>query len=95
MKMAKNEPVFKVKIGNLSGSIFLNEVNKNGQTFEYPSVNFQKSFVKKDGDPKNKDDWMNPSISFSNASELDKAILVLTRIKEAIYDKNYTENQDS
>lgn len=84
-------PVWSAKLGSFSSAIFLNEREVNGTKVMIPSVKFTKSYVKKDGDPKNKDDWVNDSQNHNNAGEIDKAITLLQRTKEALYDKDFSE----
>lgn len=84
--MAKEKPIYDIKIGAFQGSIFLNEVEKDGQIIKVPSANLQKSWTK-DGRK-----WEDARISFFNALEIDKAIEVLKATKMALYTKIGQDN---
>lgn len=90
----KKKPKFSKKIGNITGSIFVNKVTTDKGSFDMPSIVLQKSYVISGGDPNNTNDWRNPSITLSNVSEIDKAILVLQDIKRIVHEKGYQKTED-
>jgi len=77
----KNKPVFKVRAGNISASIFKNKIKgKDGKSdFEMDSISLQKSFTKDEGKT-----WENQSISMRK-SDIMKLFVVANKLAEYMY----------
>lgn len=76
-----NNPIFKIRAGSISASIFKNSFKgKDGKgDFEVETISLQKSFTKDDGKT-----WENQSISLRKA-DLMKLSVVLNKISEQLY----------
>jgi hypothetical protein len=72
--MTKPEKVFRA--GNCSASVFINEIEKDEQTYKIPKVSLEISYKDKEGE------WQ--STNRLDQHELPKAILVLSKSYEWI-----------
>lgn len=74
----KNKPIFKIKAGNISASVFSNHFKgSNGKPdFDMESISIQKSYTKDEGKT-----WENQSISIRKA-DIIKLKIVLDKIAE-------------
>ena len=70
-----NKPILKVKSGNVSASVFVNNVKKGDDEFEFYNVNLQKSYK-----PKGSEEWEHQSISLQLDREVMKAIMCLQTV---------------
>lgn len=80
----KTEVYFTAKAGKFKTTVFMNEREGKSGTFEAYNTQLQKSWLKQGGDPKNRDDWQNQSISLFNAAEIEQAIIVLEEAKRKL-----------
>lgn len=83
-KQGKTEVYFSAKAGKFKVTVFKNERTGKSGTFDAYNTQLQKSWLKQDGDPKNKDDWQNQNISLFNAAEIEQAIIVLEEAKKKL-----------
>lgn len=77
----KNKPIYKVRSGNISASIFKNTIKgKDGKNdFEVESVSLQKSYTKDEGKT-----WENQSISIRK-TDIMKLKVVIDKIAEQLF----------
>ena len=85
MSQEKSKPVKDFRVGTISGAIFRNEVQRDGNTVIRYSVKIQKQFRKKD-----EKQWQNTDYYFPE--DLPKLQLVTAKCFEYI---SLTESKDS
>lgn len=61
------EPVKKIKFGGIAISVFEKQTEKYGTQ---QSFALGKSYLKKDGNPKNKEDWVNQTVYLNNTTDV-------------------------
>lgn len=74
----KNEPEYKYKIGQIEGTVWINEKEgKNGKYKQYTTT-ITKTYLTKDGDPKNPKDWK--TTNTYNTDELPVLNIITTNL---------------
>lgn len=76
--MTSNEPLISLRKGSMSVAVFDGQYGKN--------VVLQKSYLKKGGDPKNKDDWKRNQINLF-VSEIPNVKAVVDELAEKMADE--------
>jgi len=83
---ANMNPEKKFRAGTVSATVWMHEATKEGKTFQYPTVSFDKRYKDKEGN------WK--STSTLHISEIPKAIMVLGKAYEHLaLQGNLQENQ--
>ncbi|MBW3012409.1 hypothetical protein KY311_04440 [Candidatus Woesearchaeota archaeon] len=79
------KPEQKFRVGNVTATIWCNEVKKDGETKEIKHVSFEKSYKDKDGE------WKNTSSL--NIADLPKAMVVLGKAYEYLVLRDLKEEE--
>lgn len=74
-----SKPIFKVRSGNISASIFKNSVEKDKKKFEFFTIALQRSYKKEDSP-----DWINEHINLRK-NDLHKLLIVLDKVSDELF----------
>lgn len=85
MNEEKKKPEKNVRAGNVTATVWKNEVTKNDKTFDVLSVKLQKSYPKEKNDDGTVKTWENMNVSLSG-EEVTKAIEVLKEARLKLID---------
>jgi|WetSurMetagenome_2_1015567.scaffolds.fasta_scaffold58973_4 hypothetical protein len=88
----KNKPIFKVRCGGISASVFSNKIKgKDGKDFEVQTISIQKSYLDKE------EKWQNMTIGIRK-NDVAKLLVALNKVNDFVFlstkDKEEADESD-
>lgn len=86
MSETKNKPEQNFRVGNMTASVWKNEVTKDNKTMAFYTVSLQRSYKDKDNKWKNTDSMRN--------NDIPKAVMALNKAYEYLFTANKDQGED-